>query len=158
PFEILGLLALVILFLMAATSHDFWLKNLSPSVWKALHLLVYPAYTLLVLHVALGALHSETSGIYVVILAIGVTLVVSLHLAAGFRERLRDRQQPQGDWIDVGSVDEIANNRAKTVCLTGCERIAVFRHDGKISAVSNVCAHQRGPLGEGKILDGCITC
>lgn len=28
----LGLLALVILFLMAATSHDFWLKNLSPGV------------------------------------------------------------------------------------------------------------------------------
>ncbi|MCI0638436.1 MAG: Rieske (2Fe-2S) protein, partial [Gemmataceae bacterium] len=31
-------------------------------------------------------------------------------------------------------------------------------YDGKISAVTNVCAHQRGPLGEGKIVDGCITC
>jgi len=28
----------------------------------------------------------------------------------------------------------------------------------EISAVSNVCQHQNGPLGEGKILDGCITC
>src|SRR5439155_9683471 len=37
PFEILGLAALVILFLMAATSHDFWLKNLSPRAWKCLH-------------------------------------------------------------------------------------------------------------------------
>ena len=28
PFEALGLVALVILFAMAATSHDFWLANL----------------------------------------------------------------------------------------------------------------------------------
>ena len=34
----------------------------------------------------------------------------------------------------------------------------MFRYDGKISAVSNVCQHQNGPLGEGKIVDGCITC
>jgi nitrite reductase/ring-hydroxylating ferredoxin subunit len=58
----------------------------------------------------------------------------------------------------VGSVDEIPNNRAKTVCLARRERIAVFRYDGQISAVTNVCAHQRGPLGEGEIINGCITC
>jgi nitrite reductase/ring-hydroxylating ferredoxin subunit len=27
-----------------------------------------------------------------------------------------------------------------------------------LSAVSNLCAHQNGPLGEGRIVDGCITC
>ena len=59
PFEALGLGALVILFLMAATSHDFWLHNLSAPVWKRLHMLVYLAYVLLVGHVALGALQSE---------------------------------------------------------------------------------------------------
>ena len=36
PFQSLGFLALIILFLMAATSHDFWLHNLSPKVWKTL--------------------------------------------------------------------------------------------------------------------------
>src|SRR5271165_2773552 len=30
PFQLLGFLALIILFLMAATSHDFWLRNLTP--------------------------------------------------------------------------------------------------------------------------------
>ncbi len=30
PFQMLGFFALAILFLMAATSHDFWLKNLCP--------------------------------------------------------------------------------------------------------------------------------
>jgi nitrite reductase/ring-hydroxylating ferredoxin subunit len=36
--------------------------------------------------------------------------------------------------------------------------VAIYRYDGRISAVSNVCQHQNGPLGEGKIVDGCITC
>lgn len=35
PFQPLGALALAILFLMAATSHDFWLANLTPPVWKS---------------------------------------------------------------------------------------------------------------------------
>jgi nitrite reductase/ring-hydroxylating ferredoxin subunit len=38
------------------------------------------------------------------------------------------------------------------------ERVAIFKYDGRVSAVSNVCRHQNGPLGEGRILDGCITC
>jgi nitrite reductase/ring-hydroxylating ferredoxin subunit/DMSO/TMAO reductase YedYZ heme-binding membrane subunit len=165
PFEVLGLAALLILFLMAATSHDFWQKNLSPSVWKGLHMLVYPAYALLVLHVALGALQAEGGLIYPVLAGSGVAAVVTLHLAAGLRERSRDLHGaavPDGKagvaWTDVGCVDEIPNNRAKVVCLAGRERVAVFRHGGRISAVTNVCAHQRGPLGEGKVIDGCITC
>lgn len=38
------------------------------------------------------------------------------------------------------------------------ERVAVFRDDQRIMAVSNVCQHQNGPLGEGRIIDGMITC
>jgi nitrite reductase/ring-hydroxylating ferredoxin subunit/DMSO/TMAO reductase YedYZ heme-binding membrane subunit len=165
PFEVLGLLALVILFLLASTSHDFWQKTLSPSLWKGLHMLVYPAYGLLVMHVALGEHQGDASLTYPLLLGIGASTVFSLHLAAGLRERLRDGRgltgvsaAPAPVWIDVGSVDEIPNNRARTVCLGGRERIAVFRYDGQISAVTNVCAHQRGPLGEGQISDGCITC
>ena len=52
PFQPFGLAALVILFLMAATSHDFWLHHLTAPVWKTLHMGVYLAYTLIVLHVA----------------------------------------------------------------------------------------------------------
>lgn len=159
PFEILGLAALIILFLMAATSHDFWQKNAGPSVWKALHMLVYPAYALLVLHVALGALQSEASLLYTLLLGVGVVLVVGLHLFTGLRERRRDAGGPAvRSWVEVGTIDEIPENRAKTVCLAGRERVAVFRFDGRIAAVTNVCAHQRGPLGEGKVIDGCITC
>ena len=34
----------------------------------------------------------------------------------------------------------------------------MYRHENKLFAIHNVCKHQGGPLGEGKILDGCITC
>jgi nitrite reductase/ring-hydroxylating ferredoxin subunit/DMSO/TMAO reductase YedYZ heme-binding membrane subunit len=159
PFEVLGLAALAILFLMAATSHDFWQKNLGPSVWKGLHMAVYPAYALVVLHVALGALQSEGSALYPMLLGAGVTIVIGLHLVTGLRERRRDaRGLAAKSWVDVGTVDEIPDKRAKTVCLAGRERVAVFRYDGRVAAVTNVCAHQRGPLGEGKVVDGCITC
>jgi len=40
----------------------------------------------------------------------------------------------------------------------GAEPIAVFRYDGTVAAVSNVCWHPAGPLGEGRVMDGCITC
>jgi nitrite reductase/ring-hydroxylating ferredoxin subunit/DMSO/TMAO reductase YedYZ heme-binding membrane subunit len=165
PFEVLGLAALAVLFLMAATSHNFWQKNLTPGVWKALHMLVYPAYALLVMHVTLGALQRTISLLPAVVLAVGASLVVALHLVAGVRERWRDLQgfrigaDVRGlPWLDVGCVDDIPNNRGKVVCVSGQERIAVFRYDSKVSAVTNVCAHQQGPLGEGVIQGGCITC
>lgn len=43
PFQVLGFFALLILFMMAATSHDFWLNTLTPRLWKSLHMLVYVA-------------------------------------------------------------------------------------------------------------------
>src|SRR5260370_21514496 len=48
PFQQLGFLALLILFLMAATSHDFRLRNLTPPISKTLHMLSYWAYPLLI--------------------------------------------------------------------------------------------------------------
>jgi DMSO/TMAO reductase YedYZ heme-binding membrane subunit len=91
PFEILGLIALVIMFLMAATSHDFWLKNLSSAVWKSLHMLIYLAYVLLIWHVALGALQTEASIVYILALGVGVLMVTTLHLVASWKEQKRDR-------------------------------------------------------------------
>jgi methionine sulfoxide reductase heme-binding subunit len=160
PFQALGFFALLILFLMAATSHDFWLRNLSAPTWKRLHMLVYVAYALLVAHVALGALQSETSPMLAASLVIGVATVLSLHLAAAFREKRLDREKDQASaegFVEVCKVDRIAENCATIVALSG-ERVAVFRYDGKVSAISNVCQHQNGPLGEGRIIDGCVTC
>jgi len=157
-FQTFGLGALVILFLMAATSHDFWLANLSARVWKSLHMAVYLAYALLSLHVAFGALRSEIHPALAIATGVGMIWLLSIHLLAASRERPGDRATPRGPdgWIDAGPAAEIPEDRARIVCDK--ERIAVFRYDGWISAVSNVCRHQAGPLGEGRIIDGCITC
>jgi len=82
PFEPFGFGAMVILFLMAATSHDFWLYTLGASFWKLLHLGVYAAYGLVLVHVALGVLQTERSAVYPAVLALGFVVVAGLHLAA----------------------------------------------------------------------------
>src|SRR5713101_4468066 len=92
PFQPFGFFALVILFLMAATSHDFWLANLSAPVWKSLHMLVYLAYALLVLHVTFGALQGEASPLYVVAVALGLVTVLGLHIKAARREVALDAE------------------------------------------------------------------
>ena len=144
---------------MAATSHDFWLKNLSPRIWKSLHMLVYLAYILLIFHVALGALQNEKSLVLPVIIGIGALTIISLHLIAGYKEFKRDEKLPEGEenWIKVGRIEDIKDKRA--IVINNLEdRVAIFRNGRKISAVSNYCRHQGGPIGEGKIIKGCITC
>jgi len=160
PFQPLGFFALVILFLMAATSHDFCLRNLTPPVWKALHMLVYLAYALLVAHITLGLLQTERSPWLVAGMAVSLTLVLSLHLAAAWKERRLDEpamQRMERDFVAACAVEDIPEKCAKVVSVRG-ERVAIFKYDGRISAISNVCRHQNGPLGEGRIIDGCVTC
>ena len=67
PFQPLGFFALVILFFMAVTSHDFWLKNLSPRTWKNLHMMVYLAYSLIIMHVVLGVIQLEKSPMLIIL-------------------------------------------------------------------------------------------
>lgn len=162
PFQIFGAGALVILFLMAATSHDFWLANLGAPTWKALHLLVYVAYALLVAHVAFGAMQSSGGAAVGAVTMIGAVGLGALHLLAARQEKLRDVEKANAadllmGFVEACAVAEIPEKRAKIVKIAG-ERVAIFKYDGKVSAVSNVCQHQNGPLGEGRILDGCITC
>jgi len=145
---------------MAITSHDFWLHNLSPRVWKTLHMLVYFAYLLIILHVMLGVIQYETSPVLILMLAAGSALLITLHLIAGTKEVKKDNvtySLQQKGYSYVCQTNEIENDRAKIFCIDK-ERIAVYKLENKLFAINNVCKHQGGPLGEGKILDGCITC
>jgi len=160
PFQALGFLALLIFLLMAATSHDFWLHVLGPRVWKTLHMAVYGAYLLIILHVMLGVIQYETNPVFIWILFTGAAALITLHLIAGSRELRKDNQKFQvisDGFVRVCLVDDIPDSRARVFCLDE-ERIAVFRSDDRLYAVNNVCKHQNGPLGEGRIIDGCITC
>ncbi|MFO0860583.1 MAG: ferric reductase-like transmembrane domain-containing protein [Phycisphaerales bacterium] len=160
PYQLFGFGGLVLLFLLAATSHDFWLSTLSPSVWKRLHMSAYGAYGLATLHIVFGALRANGSLLALLLALFGAACVVTVHIAAGLRERRRDRisSAMQEGWIDAGDVETIPAQRARIVSARGGERIAVFGDGRSVSAMENRCAHQGGPLGEGKIIDGCVTC
>lgn len=160
PFQALGFFALLIFFLMAITSHDFWLHNLSPRVWKTMHMFVYLAYFLVVMHVMLGVIQYESNPVLVILIFTGMAILAVLHLKAAFKEHKTDSQQFSKQlegFVYVCDVKEIDNGRAKIFCIDK-ERIAVYRHEDRLYAIHNVCKHQGGPLGEGKIIDGCITC
>ena len=174
PFEVYGFFALIILFVMAATSHDFWLKNLSPKVWKVLHMGVYVAWFFLIAHVGWGALQDETSPVIAAIFALGVVLVVTLHVFAGLKQRNCDKAMhaevlAEDGWVPIDAPLNIEPGRAKAVAVTTpcgkTKEVAVFRHGQngeKFSAMVNVCAHQGGPLAEGKLVTlgdtSCVTC
>ena len=160
PFKALGLVALLILFLMAATSHDYWLVFLTPPVWKGLHMALYVAYGLVVMHVALGVMQYDHNPFIPAMLASGFACVTVLHLVAGWRERAGDRAGARGSegWLSVGPPLAIPDKGARIVAAPDGERIAVFRDGTQIGAFSNLCAHQNGPIGEGRIIDGCVTC
>ena len=160
PFKVIGFAALLLLFLLAATSHDFWLSFLSPPVWKWLHMTLYAAYGLVVMHVALGIMQYDQNPLIPLMLAASFAVVTALHLVAGWRERAGDRGMPAGrdGWIAAGAPDAIPDKGALIVVAPGGERIAVFRDGTEIGALTNLCSHQNGPIGEGRIIDGCVTC
>jgi DMSO/TMAO reductase YedYZ heme-binding membrane subunit/nitrite reductase/ring-hydroxylating ferredoxin subunit len=161
PFESLGVAALLVLFVMAATSHDFWNTVLGPNMWKALHMLVYWAYALIVAHIMLGAIQDEKSPLYAAFVGVSAAGVAVLHIFTGVREARRDAKTQDLEahgWIRVGRLGDIADGRAHIVAPPQGEPIAVFRDGARIFAISNVCRHQGGPLGEGRIVEGCVTC
>ena len=154
PFEIFGVFALLILIIMAVTSHDFWLKFLTPPVWKRLHMLVYLAYVSVVAHVSFGILQDQQNHVLTTIILVCALSVAALHLAAAVVEiRHGDRQADGMPWIKICDTHEMRDGFAKIALLPDGKRVAVFLNDGQLSAISNACAHQNGPLGEGRILD-----
>jgi len=159
PFESLGLAGLAWLFVLAATSHDFFNANLGPGLWKSLHMGVYFAFAAIVAHVMLGIVQYEKSDVFSVVVSGAVILVAGAHFIAAWRERGRSGVvAPHEGWLEVCALSAIEDKCAKIVSPPGGERIAVFRDGDKVWAISNVCRHQGGPLGEGRIIDGCVTC
>jgi len=171
PFQVFGALALILLFVLAATSHDYWNANLGAPLWKWLHMLVYPAYALLVVHILFGALQQDNTGMLPWMVLLSIALVGGLHVYAAMLRSEHHRSQPATSdsnsdaagnntgWVDVCDWSAIENNRATTLDIGNEERIAIFRFDEtKLCAIANACQHQNGPLGEGCVRNGLIVC
>ncbi|MEM9872025.1 MAG: Rieske 2Fe-2S domain-containing protein [Pseudomonadota bacterium] len=158
PFEVFGIFALICLLILATTSHDFWLKFLTPPVWKRLHYLIYAAYFAVAAHISLGILQDQQNHVFTALFLGGAGAVIALHLAAWWSERAEDGTAMGGDWVTVADASAFREGHAKITRLPNGDRVAVFLMEGQLSAIANACAHQNGPLGEGKIIDCLVTC
>jgi nitrite reductase (NADH) small subunit len=62
------------------------------------------------------------------------------------------------DWIEIGTIAAIPRRGARCV-NTPAGRVAVFRtHEDQVFALENRCAHRGGPLSEGIVHGGSVTC
>jgi nitrite reductase/ring-hydroxylating ferredoxin subunit/multimeric flavodoxin WrbA len=64
---------------------------------------------------------------------------------------------PENRWVDVGTVEELKSNPLQEVMI-GTTPIALSYKDGVFSAISGVCNHVGGPLGEGTLDGDYIVC
>lgn len=68
--------------------------------------------------------------------------------------------QPTGEpsrWVRVADASAVGDEAAREVVVEG-ELVAVFRHQGQLYALEALCAHHGGPLAEGSLHEGCVTC
>ena len=61
------------------------------------------------------------------------------------------------NWVDVGATDELSQTPLKPMTVMQRD-LAISFKDGAFGAVSNVCNHVGGPLGEGALDGEYIVC
>ena len=63
-----------------------------------------------------------------------------------------------GSWVQIGTLSDIPRRGARCV-KNGETTIAVFRTvDDRVFALEDRCPHREGPLSQGIVHDGCVTC
>lgn len=61
------------------------------------------------------------------------------------------------DFVTVGQIADFAVGRGRMVIVSG-RHIALFRLDDGFFAIDNLCLHRAGPLCDGDIESGVVTC
>lgn len=60
--------------------------------------------------------------------------------------------------IKLADKKDLPPGKAMVVDLPDGRQVALFNIDGTIYALDNACPHMGGPLGEGEVEDGIVTC
>lgn len=72
------------------------------------------------------------------------------------RTAFEPHQEPQ-DWQDAVAFDALTDGKPERVSVAGHD-VVVVRDGSLVHAMANTCNHMGGPLAEGEVDDGCITC
>ena len=62
-----------------------------------------------------------------------------------------------GDLVRVGSVADVPLLEGRSVTVAG-HRVAVFHTPDGYRAIAAACPHRGGPLADGLVAGGCVTC
>src|SRR3990172_5875747 len=62
-----------------------------------------------------------------------------------------------GGWGGVAAIEDLPDGAAAAVYFRG-DQVALFNQEGRIYALGNRCSHANGPLVEGAVDGGCVTC
>lgn len=131
--------------------------------WKQVHVLVHIAYISLVLHVYFGVLFYRSIAARIAFLIIPA--FVYLSHAAGWIKKMRTERKPmyhtlldnQVMYQCVALLSELQEGKGIKVFVEK-KTVALFLHKGEVIALSDVCAHQKGPLHRGRILGDYVEC
>lgn len=66
-------------------------------------------------------------------------------------------EMPTEEWTDVLPASDLVADKPKRVML-GDAPVMLLRQGDKIHSIGALCGHMGGPLEEGAIADGCVTC
>jgi nitrite reductase/ring-hydroxylating ferredoxin subunit len=61
------------------------------------------------------------------------------------------------NWVEAGRSEAIEEGAA-IEWVSGNQILAIFRDGGQLYAIDGMCAHQGGPLADGRVERGCVTC
>jgi nitrite reductase/ring-hydroxylating ferredoxin subunit/uncharacterized membrane protein len=91
------------------------------------------------------------------VLAGGGYLGGHLSFAEGVGVNQTTFEEPDAGWTTVLREADLPEGEARYAEVDGVG-VMVARWQGEVYALSNRCAHRGGPLDEGELADGCVTC
>jgi len=129
----------------------------------ALHAILNTGATVLYAGSALARRNgNRTAGIALSTLGLGVNLAsawlggeLAYDMGAGV-DRTAFQTAPD-EWTDVLAEAELTAGTPVRVTV-GDTPVMLVREGGRVQAIGAVCSHMGGPLDEGEIADGCVTC
>lgn len=61
------------------------------------------------------------------------------------------------EFVKVAALSDLPSGTTKAVEVNGVP-VALYNLDGTVHATTNTCPHRGGPLGEGELSEGIVTC
>jgi nitrite reductase/ring-hydroxylating ferredoxin subunit len=164
-------IGIFILIWIIIAPYSFIKKIMSTNIfgWKQLHVLIWIVYSSLLLHVYFGPL-STTNNLVKTIFWVSIITIISSHVVGwvkrfyedkGINDKINSINKTininNKDYVGVDHINNFKEGEGKKFYVNK-KQIAVFKYKNNFIAISNICAHQKGPLYKGKINSGYVEC